>query len=235
AAVAEAAGQLGVKVGDVTAFTKVMIDLGETTNLSATDAATGLARFANVMGTAQSDVSRLGSTIVGLGNNFATTEREILDMAQRLSAAGRVVGLTEAQTLALAASMSSVGIEAEAGGSAVSRIMIAIAKSVDEGGDKLEAFARAAGASSQDFAASWRDDSVGALLDVVGGLNDLTESGEGAFGMLDELGLKDVRVTNAMLSLASAVEMTESAVDLANEAWEENTALLEEANKRYDT
>src|SRR5690606_7981651 len=102
AGVAAAAGQLGVGVADIESFTKVMIDLGETTNLSAQEAATGLARFANVMGTAQSDVSRLGSTIVGLGNNFATTEREILDMAQRLASAGRTVGVSEADILGLA-------------------------------------------------------------------------------------------------------------------------------------
>lgn len=235
AAVAEAAGQLGVKVNDVAAFTKVMIDLGETTNLTAEEAATGLARFANVMGTAVGDTDRLGATIVGLGNNFATTEREILEMSQRLAAAGRVVGLHESEVLALATAMSSVGIEAEAGGSAVSRVMIAISKAVDEGGERLDAFARAAGMSSAQFQSAWRDDSISALLGVIGGLNNLTEAGEGAFGMLDELGLKDVRVTNAMLSMASAVDLTRGAVEMANTEWERNTALVEEAQKRYDT
>src|SRR5690606_491176 len=191
----------------------------------AQEAATGLARFANVMGTAQSDVSRLGSTIVGLGNNFATTEREILDMAQRLASAGRTVGVSEADILGLAAAMSSVGIEAEAGGSAVSRVMIAISKSVDTGGDKLDAFAQAAGMSSDRFAQAWREDSADALLSVVSGLAKMTDAGEGAFGMLDDLGLKDVRVTNAMLSMANAADMTRGALDLANDAWDENTAL----------
>ena len=53
AAVAEAAGALGVKSKDVVGFTKTMVDLGETTNLSSEQAATSLARFMNVMGTAQ--------------------------------------------------------------------------------------------------------------------------------------------------------------------------------------
>jgi TP901 family phage tail tape measure protein len=235
AAVAEAAGQLGIQTPNVAAFTRTMIDLGETTNLSAQDAATGLARFANVMGTSQDDFDRLGSVIVGLGNNFATTEAEILAMAQRLSSAGRVVGLTEADVLALATAMSSVGIEAEAGGSAISRVMIKIGGAVDEGGADLEEFARAAGMSSQAFAEKWRTAPVDALLAVVGGLARMTETGQGTFSMLDELGLRDIRVTNAMLSLSNATELTAGAVAMASDEWDRNNALLTEAEKRYET
>ena len=235
AAVAEAAGQLGIATPNVAAFTRTMIDLGETTNLSAQDAATGLARFANVMGTSQGDFDRLGSVIVGLGNNFATTEREILDMATRISSAGRVVGLAESDVLALATAMSSVGIEAEAGGSAISRVMIKVSSAVEAGGDDLEQFAQVAGMSSQAFAAKWREAPVDALLAVVGGLAEMTQTGEGTFGMLEELGFQDIRVTNAMLGLSNATELTSTAVALASDEWERNNALTIEAAKRYDT
>src|SRR5690606_22933366 len=50
AGVAEAAGALGVSLPNIEAFTEVMIGLGEATNLSADDAATSLAQFANIMG-----------------------------------------------------------------------------------------------------------------------------------------------------------------------------------------
>ncbi|MCV2395918.1 phage tail tape measure protein [Actinotalea sp. M2MS4P-6] len=235
AAVAEAAGQLGIKTENIAAFTRTMIDLGETTNLTAQDAATGLARFANVMGTAQTDFDRLGSVIVGLGNNYATTESEILDMAQRLASASRVVGLSEADTLGLAAAMSSVGIEAEAGGSAVSRVMIKISQAVDDGGDNLDQFAQVAGMSSAQFADQWANDPVAALLAVVQGLSKMTETGQGTFGMLQELGLNDIRVTNALLSMSNATELTTAAVAQASDEWERNNALAAEAAKRYDT
>lgn len=41
-------------------------------------------------------------------------------MATRLASTGDIVGLSEAQIMALATAMSSVGIEAEAGGSTMS-------------------------------------------------------------------------------------------------------------------
>lgn len=115
AAVAEAAGQLGIQTENVVGFTRTMIDLGETTNLSAEQAAMSLAQFMNIMGTSQDEASNLGSSIVGLGNNFATTESDILEMAMRLAGAGEQVGFTEGEVLGLATALSSVGIEAEIG------------------------------------------------------------------------------------------------------------------------
>lgn len=235
AAVAESAGQLGIATDDVLDFTRVMIDLGEATNLSSDEAASSLAKFANITGTTADEYSRLGSTIVDLGNNFATTERDIVEMATRLASAGTIAGLSEQDILALSTAMSSVGIQAEAGGTAMTQTLSAISKAVSEGGDDLKTFAKVAGVSADEFAKMWSDDPITAIQGFIGGLGDMNANGEDVLAVLDELGLSGIRQSNMLQSLALASGVLGDAVTTANNAWEENVALSNEASKRYET
>lgn len=235
AAVAEAAGQLGIQKDVLLDFTEIMTMLGTATNMTADEAATALARFANITGMSTDNYGRLGSVIVDLGNNFATTESEIVAMGTRLASAGKLAGLTEPEIMALAAAMSSVGIEAEAGGTAMTQTLNAIEKAVAKGGDDLSEFARIAGMSSEKFSAAWKNDAMSALTSFIGGLGKLDEQGESTVLVLEDLGLTGIRQSNMLKSLGLAADQMTSAVDTANTAWQQNTALTNEANKRYAT
>ena len=235
AAVAESAGQLGIQKDALLDFTRVMTMLGTATNMTAEDAATALARFANITGMSADNYDRLGAVIVDLGNNFATTESEITQMGTRLASGGRLAGLTEPQIMALAAAMSSVGIEAEAGGTAMTQTLNAIEKAVATGEDSLQSFADVAGMSADSFAEMWNTDALGALTAFIRGLGNLDEQGESAVLVLEDLGLTGIRQSNMLKSLALAADQMDSAVQTANTAWDENIALTNEANKRYAT
>lgn len=234
-AVAEAAGQLGIATEDVLAFTRVMIDLGESTNLTADDAASALAKFANITGTAAANYSRLGSVVVDLGNNFATTEADIVAMSTRLASAGTLAGFSEAEIMALAAAMSSVGIEAEAGGTAMTQTLNAIETAVAKNNDTLVEFARVSGMSAAEFSQAWEERPIEALQAFIAGLGNLDEQGESAVLVLDELGLTGIRQSNMLKSLGLAADTLGDSISTANKAWDENTALSIEANKRYAT
>jgi TP901 family phage tail tape measure protein len=235
AAVAEAAGQLGVKREGVLAFTKTMVDLANTTNLTADEAATSIAQLMNVMQTAPDDVDNLGAALVALGNNGASTERDIIQMAQRIAGAGKVVGLTEAEVLGFANALASVGIEAEAGGSAISRIMTDMAMAVSAGGADLENFAKVAGMSGQDFAVAFKDAPAEAIATFVEGLGGINAAGGDVFKTLADLGQSDIRTSQALLGMANSGDMLRESLDLGSKAWDENTALAAEAEKRYET
>lgn len=235
AAVAEAAGQLGIQKDALLDFTEIMTMLGTATNMTADEAATALARFANITGMTTDNYGRLGSVIVDLGNNFATTESEIVAMGTRLASAGKLAGLTEPEIMALAAAMSSVGIEAEAGGTAMTQTLNAIEKAVAKGGDDLAEFARIAGMSSEEFSSAWRNDAMSALTSFIGGLGKLDEQGESTVLVLEDLGLTGIRQSNMLKALGLAADQMTGAVNTANTAWQQNTALTNEANKRYAT
>lgn len=235
AGVAEAAGQLGIKTENLTDFTQVMIDLGEATNLSADEAAVALAQLANVTKMSADDYDNMGSAIVHLGNNMATTEADIVNMAQRLGSTAAVAGISNQNIVAMAAALGSVGVSAEVGGTAMSSFISKMQSAVSSGDKKLEKFAETAGMTKEAFAELFNNDAMGAIEAFIDGLHKLDAEGGDALGVLKDVGVTDTRMRNAVLSLAKNGEILGEAVNMANQAWEENTALAEEAAQRYQT
>lgn len=239
AGVAEAAGQLGVARKDIVGFTKTMIDLGESTNLTAEDAATNIAQISNVMGTMGREgslgVQRFGSALVALGNDGASTESEILSMAQRIAGASATLGASEADVLALSNTLASMGVNAELGGGVASRVLLRMRTAVDEGGKSLDSFAKVAGVSADEFATKFREAPVEALDLVSQGINGVNESGGNVTATLKEMGIKGTEETQVMLALANSGDLLTDSLNLGAQAWEENTALVAEAEQRYNT
>ena len=241
AGVMEIAGQLGIATESLTAFTETMINLGVSTNMTAEDAATNLAKFANVMSMTDygpdgvSNWERLGSVVVDLGNNFATTEEDIVAMATRLASTGHLVGLSEAQIMALSTAMSAVGIKAESGGSTMAKLLKKMQLAVETNSGSLQNYASVANMTADQFSQAFKDDAVVALSAFIDGLNDTERNGKSAVAILDDMKLSEVRLSNTILALAGADGVMTDAIQTANDAWNENTALAIEAGKRYET
>lgn len=234
---AETAGQLGIHgKKDLLEFTRVMAEMGSATNLAGEEGALVMARFANVMGLdVGKNIRQVGNAVVRLGNNFETSEAEIMDMSSRLAASSRLVGITTPNVLGLATAMSSVGISAEAGGTAMSTVMTKVDKAVASGGAKLQNFAKVAGMSAEDFAAKWKSKPTEALEDLMKGLDKASKSGGNMNQILDMLGIKGVRESNAVKSLAQNHELLSEAIKQSNDAYNHGNDLAKEAAEAWKT
>ena len=228
--IAQIAGQLAIKTPNIVDFTRVIADLGTATDLAGEEGATMLAQFANVSQMPQDKFKNLGSTLVDLGNNSATTERNIMEMGTRLVGAGTQAGISEAKILGISAALKSVGLESEAGGSAFSKLINNMNVAVRTGSERLKDYANVAGMTAKQFSKAFQEDAAGALISFVGGLG---KAGDDAVAILEDMDIKEVRMRDALLRSAGAGDLMRESIDRATTAWEENTALTNEATAAY--
>jgi TP901 family phage tail tape measure protein len=237
------AGALGIKAKDLVAFTKTAAQLGTTTQMTSEAAADGLARLANIMDKeGAKSFRRMGSVLVDLGNKGASTEGEISAMSLRIAGAGKQVGLTVAEVQGMAAALANLGIRAEMGGSAISRVMNAMQAAIAEGPSaELSLFAETAGMSVEKFRESFEKDVPGTIAAFADGMNRIKEEGGSAQTVLVDLGkaahtsLGEIRIGDTLRRIAGNTDEFTRAQQIANKEWEQNNALTVEAQKRYDT
>ncbi|MCF8017842.1 MAG: phage tail tape measure protein [Vallitaleaceae bacterium] len=234
AGIGEVAGQLGIQKDNLMDFSEVMAMLATATTMTAEEGATMLAQFANITQMDPSFYSNLASTIVALGNNYATTEQKITDMSQGIAASASLAGMTEADIAALSAAVTSLGIETQAGSTSMSKLISELMTAV-ETGDNLNQFARIANMSAEEFSDAWGDNAVTALQSFVVGLNDTERNGKSATVALTELGITETRMQRMILSLSNSGDLLNRTLATSSQAWTENTALTAEAEKRYAT
>lgn len=228
---AAAGGQLGISQENIVDFTEVMAQMGSATNLVGEEGAATLARFMNVMGTSQGEIRNVGSAIVDLGNHSATTESEIAEMALRMGKYGSSVRMSAADVLGYSAALSSLGIEAQMGGSAIGRTWLSIETAVASGGEGLTKFAKYSGKSAEEFKEQWNTDSSGAFNGLLKGL----QSAENLTVALDDLGINNTQDIQAMMALVNGYDLVTESVNRSNTAYQENTALQEEFNAKNET
>lgn len=236
AKIAGLAGQMGVNADDIVNFTKAMVDFGNATNITAEDAAQEIAQIYNVIGKGGdfSTLNNLLSTIVDLGNNSATTEKDIVEMFRNISAASSRVGMSEQQMAALAATLSSLGLD-KGGASSISTIMTKIDMAVSTNSKELQEWADAAGMSVDKFTEAWGIDAAGALASLLENLKQTVDAGGNLNQEFEDLGIKEMRRVDTLGRLVNAQNVYADALQRAESSFREGNALSEEANKRYQT
>lgn len=232
--IAQAAGSLGVQgVDDLTAFTDTVAKLGTASDVAGERATNSLARLLTVTDEQFSQVGRLASVVVRLGNEYAATESEILDVATRVAQSSAAFDVTSGQAAALGAAMRSVGIEAELGGTQFGVALRSIAEAVATGGDQLERYGAVAGTSGAEFAAAFNESNYRGFQLFIEGLGRL--SAEEQVLTLKALGFEASRSGAVLGTLAAKSDLVADAQATMADELRKGTALEIESARGADT
>lgn len=240
---AELLGQFGLMTDQVAEATEYIIQLNDSTNLTAEDGASYLMTILNLinkgMPVTAEQFRKLGNVTVWLGNNFNTTEDDIAAMAARLAPAAAQINMTEADVMALATAMSEAKITAEGGGTAMTQVITNINKQManfkNGAESNLGRIAELSGMTAEEFAYTWEHEPIRAIQAFVKGLGQLSEDGEYTSTVLEELDMDGIRQALTLNSLSLTYEHLDKAIEGANSQWETGAALADEANKKYAT
>ena len=211
----EVAGQQGVAIESADKFATVMAKLSTATDMTAGTGSQTMAQFVNLTEQNYEHLDNIGSALVALGNNSATSESQIMEMAHRAATGLHQVGMSSADILGVSAAISSMGIEAQAGGTAVSKL----AKQMDEA-------AKVGAPSIKTLLSAWGDEGITSIYDLYAQLDQLG-SGKGWRPMAEALGM-NMSDTKALMNAALAAERFSEAMGMSAEAfssgWNENAA-----------
>ena len=236
AEIATVAGQIGVKQKDIIDFTKTIADLEVTTNIAGEQGALMVARFLKINDIPNDQIRRIASGIVFLGQSAEATESEILTMAQRLSVAGKIAGLTVGEILGLATSLVSVGVQAQLGGTNMSKIIRKMDNDFRRGGDSMKTWAKVAGVSAAEFRRVYGEEGAAkALTMMLVGLSKVQQSGGDYAKLVDEMGLKGERLITIVGAQSLTVDSLAGAMADGNRETQNSNAINKEAALFYGT
>ena len=234
-AIMTALAKAGVPTEEIDGMTLALARMSAVTGMTAGELSTDMVMFMNSMGLPMGNIDQLGAALVRLADESIATEEGIFSMATRMAATANLTGFSATEVLSLAAAFASMGVEAEAGGSAASKLMKKMQLAA-ETGDGLEGFAQVMGISGEEFMSGWKQSPADSMLAFFQGLADLDASGEQSVtAWLEEMELNEIRLSNLIALGASNPDMFEGLMGSGKEGFAENTALVEKAGIIFET
>jgi len=222
-------GQLGQKTTeDLMAFTRTLGMLEVAGDIVGPEMATNLARLVGITGGAIKDIGVLGAVITKLGNEMKTTEAPIVSMATEVGRGVGIFRVSAEEVAALSASMVELGIQAESGGTTVTRSFIAINKAIAGGGAQMDLLMKMTKMTEAQLKQTWSTKSMDVFQAWIQGLADLGSEGTAAADALEQFGLKGVRIDKTLPIMAKRIDVMTKAFMLMNEQLTKPTALFEE-------
>lgn len=227
--IAATAARLGVRgTENIQRFTAAVGGLTLATDVSSGPGATNLARLLNITDEPVSNIEKVSSAIVHLGNNYATTESTILDFALQLAAQTSAYGLAAQDILGLAGAFSSFSTRAERSGTAVGQFFSIMNSLVRGNSTRLREISELAGVTVDQFRQVFSKNQVDAFQLVLNGLNNVIETGGDARAVLGRFGIDGRRAISELTAAAKRSDLVADTIRDSRKAYRENIALYQE-------
>lgn len=203
--------QMNIPTKDLEDFTKAVAQFSTVTGMEVEAATTAFGRFGQMMGGLQESAKGAGdgyavlaNQVADLGAKSVATEPEIANMMVSIAAQGKSAGFTQNQILALSSTLSSLAIPKEWARGSLQRIFNSINSAAAEGSDSMHTYARAIGATDEEFQKLWRDDPnrvFQGILQHLAGINDKVDKAQA----IKDLGFKNVRDVELLSRMSNSL------------------------------
>jgi TP901 family phage tail tape measure protein len=188
---------------------------------------TDLFRLKETYGIEQS-LLKVGSTINDLGAASTASEGYMVSFMKRLGGVAPLAGITVDQTLALGATLDSLGQTSEVSSTAISGMFMKMANNAEE-------YARIAGMSVEQFKETMNRNALDAFIKVIeaagrteGGIIQLSQT-------LGDMGVESSRAAGVFGVLANNTDMLRQQMDIASESFIKGTSITNEFNTKNNT
>lgn len=223
----------GVAEKDLIDVVEIMAMLGATTDVSAEQSAAALIKFMNNTNLSADKMDELASVLFELGRASVSTGAEIFDMAEKMAATGGLAGFTAQDILALATAFSSMGIDAEAGGTSASKLMKRMQLAAETGKD-IEDYTKVMGISAKQFTEAWASDPAKTMISF---FDSLSKGGidTSVLANLEEMGLTEIRLSRLIAAAASNPRFFTEMLTIADKAFNDTSGILKATEDVYNT
>ena len=226
AEIATLAGQLNISANLIDSFTGTVAKFAATTDVTIDAAATAFGRLNQLVDGVDGQFDKLDSSILAVGINAVATESDIIAISTQIASVANIAGFSASELIGFSSALASVGTRPELARGTFTRLFTEIQQSVADGGEQLNAFARTAGQSVDQFTDAW---GAGSGADqVVAILRGLQAEGKNADQVLAQLGITSVRDVPTLLKLAQSVDEVETQIRIANIGFLEGTELQDQ-------
>lgn len=225
--------QMNIPTKDLEDFTKAVAQFSTVTGMEVEAATTAFGRFGQMMGGLQESAKGAGdgyavlaNQVADLGAKSVATEPEIANMMVSIAAQGKSAGLTQNQILALSSTLSSLAIPKEWARGSLQRIFNSINSAAAEGSDSMHTYARAIGATDEEFQKLWRDDPnkvFQGILQHLAGISDKVDKAQA----IKDLGFKNVRDVELLSRMSNSLGLYVEQLKEADKAAKGTTFIKE--------